>query len=109
MKVRVAVVVERDPKLTTRRLAYYHLEKGAIPTDIGWVLLSPAVEERLMEVDRRHRMLYGRSLVRVYEVEVKPETLAALIESSLEEGLVPEPVRRWAERMVEELRAGVRA
>lgn len=109
MKVRVAVVVERDPKLTTRRLAYYHLEKGAIPTDIGWVLLSPAVEERLMEVDRRHRMLYGRSLVRVYEVDVSPETLAALIESSLEEGVVPESVRRWAEKMVEDLRTKVRA
>lgn len=61
-----------------RRKIYYYLEKMAVPTDIGWVVLNNSLLDILEKFNRE----LGKNAVKVYRVYMEPGTLLDLVKNS---------------------------
>ncbi|MEM4501682.1 MAG: hypothetical protein QW512_06085 [Thermofilaceae archaeon] len=109
VRVWLAVVVLRDTHSSLRRRAYEILRDSAIPTPLGWLLLTEMAYRRLEAFRRKYLEKRGVEVVRLYRVGFKPGELLKLIRESREDGGDwPQHVRNYVSKLEKELEEATR-
>lgn len=107
VRVRLVRVSHPNTSSSVRRLIYTALEKGAVETPFGWIVLSEATWRRLLELNERAKREVGTDVVHYVDVYVPRDVVLRWLEHAYPRVARNRALARFISELLEGLRKGL--